>query len=223
MRPAQMNVRVGNDRRKKAAAALLAQMQSSGGATAGLGGVRQTGGLARAGAKAGIIRGQGRGIPAGLEALYARAGDFARQNQGGYQLNAEQQPGGVDPGQQAGAYAAANAPSDPGGQGGQQAGTPGAATPGPPAAPGLPQFTPEQQANVNDYWGSVGSQIQGMQQSGAPFNAQSGADVAANALGAAGPLPGGQPQDGQPMNGGVYFEGTIIPAAVWRAIQHGNI
>lgn len=213
MRPAQMDPRLGNQRRKKAAAALLAQRQA-GSYNAGLGGVRQSGGLARAGAKAGIIRGQGRGIPAGLEGLYARAGDFARQNQlGDFSMNAEQQSSAYDPAVNAGGYAAANAPvADAGGMGGQQTYTPGAEIPAAPV--GSTPFVTGQPGGAGAGGTATGDPEANQFMAGTtdinPFGGFSSGGGAA-----------GAPQDGQPMNGGVYYQGTIIPMGVWRAISQG--
>jgi hypothetical protein len=210
MRPAQMDPRLGNQRRKKAAAALMAQ-RAAGTSTAGLGGVRQSGGLARAGAKAGIIRGQGRGIPAGLEGLYARAGEFARQNQlGDYSLNAEQQATASDPGIYAGGYAAANAPvQDAGGLGGQQQYTAGETIA--PAPVGSNVFVTGEPGGAGAGGTATGdpeaNQFMAGQTDINPFGGFSGGQ--------------GAPQDGQPMNGGVYYQGTIIPMGVWRAISQG--
>jgi hypothetical protein len=216
-----MDVRQGNQRRKKAAAALLAQMQArtAGNASAGLGGVRQSGGLARAGAKAGIIRGQGRGIPAGLEGLYARAGDFARQNQlGDYSLNAEQQVGAPDPGVFAGGYATANAPiSDPGGVGGQAQGVQDPVVAGAQAQESQAVEGSTAYANQAQGVGVINdpglSDLQKLQTLVPGYGSTLG-----------GPLQGqtaDAPRDGQPMNGGIYYQGTIIPMGVWRAISQG--
>jgi hypothetical protein len=220
MRPAEMDVRAGNQRRKKAAAALLTQMQArAGNSSAGLGGIRQSGGLARAGAKAGIIRGQGRGIPAGLEGLYARAGDFARQNQlGDYSLNVEQQTGAQDPGIYAGQYAAANAPAAPvqdsGGLGGQttyQAGETIA-----PAPVGSNPFVTGEPGGAGAGGTATGDPEANQFMAGTTdINPFGGFSSGGGSQGA--------PQDGQPMNGGVYYQGTIIPMGVWRAIQQDMV
>ena len=232
MRPAEQDPRLGDRRRKKALAALLAQMQGRGqaGGNAGLGGVRQTGGLARAGARAGIIRGQGRGIPAGLEGLYARAGEYGRQNAlGGYQLNAERQPGAVDPGIHAGSYASQNAPvqnapvQDSGGMGGQSTYTPGSTIPA--ATPGSNQFVTGEPGGAGAGGTATGdpehNQFLAGQTDIDPFAGSVGGSSAPQGGTPGGGVGAGVPQDGQPMNGGVYYQGTIIPMGVWRAISQG--
>lgn len=215
-----LNVRVGNDRRKKAAAALLAQMQAQhpgGQSNPGAVGVRQSGGLARAGARAGMLRGSGRMMPL-PPGLAGQAAQFAQANQiGDFSLNAEQQAGAYDPGVAAGGYAAANDPaqgaSSVGAGGGSAAGTPSAAGGG--AGPGSTPITPEQQAvasNTDPGWlGAVDNPGGGMISYGG-----GAAPAAAPAAGAGGPIA-----DGTPMNGGIYYQGTIIPMGVWRSLQLG--
>lgn len=239
-----MDVTVGNTRRKKAAAAMLAQMQARlggqsgvGAMSGGIGGQRVTGGLGRSGARAGMLGGQGRGIPAGLEGLYARASDFARSNLIGDQgLVAEQQAGAVDPGVNAGSNAAANAPGVPAAPV-SAVGDPGAMPAAAASAVSGPYVPPQQsadsynQGDANPYGGTAPTSPDGLGQTQtdlAQYNAtsplanQGGIPEGYDAGAAPSAAGAGAPQDGQPMNGGIYYQGTIIPMGVWRAIQQGQ-
>lgn len=227
----KLDVRAGNNRRKQALNKLVSQImgaRADQGATLAASNVRQGGGLGRGSRKQGAFNlSVGRGVPQGLEGLYAKAADYAQQNLGlGGDLRAERQFSGADPGANASQYAQQNSPT----AGGDTGAAPGVfqapqLTPGTVVAPsgsgnaltgGAPGGTATTDPEHNSYI-QGNSEVDAMNVQFQPTTIASGLDPAfATAIAA----KQGAPTDGTPMNGGIYYQGTIIPIGVWNAMKN---